>query len=71
MKGLGYLLLSAGFVVAAYATALDVEHVSWALFGAALLSNLLMGAVAYAWLGQVLKRSRRDRSPAKSAQSTP
>ena len=38
MKGLGYLLLSAGFVVAAYATALDVDNVSWALFGAAALA---------------------------------
>ena len=45
MKGLGYLLLSAGFVVAAYATALDVEHVSWALFGAAVLAAV-SGVVA-------------------------
>ncbi len=45
MKGLGYLLLSAGFVVAAYATALDVEHVNWALFGAAVLAAVA-GVVA-------------------------
>jgi len=38
MKGLGYLLLSAGFVVAAYATALDVDNVNWALFAAAALA---------------------------------
>ena len=41
MKGLGYLLLSAGFIAAAYATALDVENVGWPLFAAAVL-----GAVA-------------------------
>ena len=35
MKGLGYLFLSAGFIVAAYATALDVDSVSWPLFVAA------------------------------------
>ena len=40
MKGLGYVLLSAGFVVAAYATALDVENVGWTLFGAAALAAL-------------------------------
>jgi FtsH-binding integral membrane protein len=40
MKGLGYLLLSAGFIVAAYATALDVEYVSWPLFAVAALASL-------------------------------
>ena len=45
MKGLGYFLLSVGFVVAAYATALDVEHVSWPLFGAAALAAIA-GVVA-------------------------
>jgi hypothetical protein len=40
MKGLGYFLLSAGFVVAAYATALDVERVSWPLFAAAALAAI-------------------------------
>ena len=40
MKGLGYFLLSAGFIVAAYATALDVEHVSWTLFGAAAIAAI-------------------------------
>lgn len=33
MNRLGYFLLCAGFISAAYATALDVENVSWALFG--------------------------------------
>jgi hypothetical protein len=32
MKGLGYLLLCAGFIGAAYSTALDVDDVSWQLF---------------------------------------
>ena len=38
MKGIGYLLLSAGFILAAYATALNVEFVSWPLFAAATLA---------------------------------
>ena len=37
MKGVGYFLLSAGFVVAAYATSLNVETVSWSLFTVAAL----------------------------------
>ncbi len=32
MKQLGYFLLCAGFISAAYATALDVENVNWTLF---------------------------------------
>ena len=35
MKGIGYLLLCAGFILAAYATALNVEIVNWPLFVAA------------------------------------
>ena len=38
MKGPGYLLLSVGFIAAAYATALDVEAVSWPFFAAAVLA---------------------------------
>ena len=38
MKGLGYLFLCAGFVIAAYATALDVENVSWPLYAVAALT---------------------------------
>ena len=52
MKGLGYLLLSAGFVLAAYATALDVDNVSWALFAAA-VSAAVAGVV-------VIKRHARS-----------
>lgn len=40
MKGLGYLLLSAGFIAAAYATALDVDNVGWPLFAVAALAAL-------------------------------
>jgi hypothetical protein len=32
MKGIGFLLLVAGFLTGAYATALDVENVNWTLF---------------------------------------
>jgi hypothetical protein len=38
MKTSGYVLLSGGFIVAAYATALDVETVSWPFFAAAVLA---------------------------------
>ena len=40
MKALGYLLLSAGFIAAAYATALDVDNVGWPLFAVAALAAL-------------------------------
>jgi hypothetical protein len=38
MRGLGYFLLCAGFIVAAYATALDVDDVSWPLYAAAAIA---------------------------------
>ena len=41
MKGVGYLLLCAGFIIAAYATALDVENVSWPLFAAAAIAAVV------------------------------
>ena len=41
MKVLGYVLLCAGFIIAAYATALDVEIVSWPLFGAAAIAAVV------------------------------
>lgn len=58
MKGLGYSLLSAGFIVAAYATALDVEQVNWMLFGAA----------AIAAVAGVLMIKRHAKSIAQSAE---
>ena len=41
MKVLGYLLLCVGFIIAAYATALDVERVSWPLFVAAAIAAVV------------------------------
>ena len=35
MKNIGFILLAAGFLAGAYATALDIENVNWLLFGAA------------------------------------
>lgn len=40
MKQLGYLLLCAGFISAAYATALDVENVNWTLFAISALAAI-------------------------------
>ncbi len=35
MKNIGFILLAAGFLAGAYATALDVQNVNWMLFGIA------------------------------------
>lgn len=40
MKQLGYLLLCAGFISAAYATALEVENVNWTLFAISALAAI-------------------------------
>ena len=40
MKGPGYVLLSGGFIMAAYATALDVENVRWPFFAVATLAAI-------------------------------
>lgn len=40
MRGPGYALLSGGFIMAAYATALDVERVSWSFFVIAVLAAI-------------------------------
>jgi hypothetical protein len=40
MKGPGYVLLSGGFIMAAYATALDVETVRWPFFAIATLAAI-------------------------------
>ncbi len=37
MKSIGMLMLFFGFLAGAYATALDVEHVQWVLFGIAVV----------------------------------
>jgi len=41
MKGIGFLLLVAGFLTGAYATALDVENVNWTLFVVAAVGAVL------------------------------
>lgn len=41
MKLIGYFLLAAGFLVGAFATALHVQDVNWALFGAAAAAAIL------------------------------
>lgn len=49
MKKIGYILLAAGFLAGAYATALDVQNVSWMLFS---------GAAAAAILGLAISKSQ-------------
>ena len=46
MKNIGYLLLVGGFLAGAYATALDVEHVNWPLFGVAAVIAIVGLAIA-------------------------
>ena len=41
MKNLGYLLLAAGFLTGAYATALDVQNVNWQLFVVAAVAAIV------------------------------
>jgi len=56
MKGPGYVLLSGGFIMAAYATALDVEAVPWPFFAIA----------AFAAIAGVFLIKRHARSLAQS-----
>jgi len=56
MKKVAYLLLVAGFLVGAYATALDAQNVDWMLFGAA----------AVAAVAGVLIAKRQDSAAARS-----
>ena len=66
MKALGYTLLSAGFVIAAYATALDVNNVSWPLFAAAAIASIVgvfllkQAAKALAQSEEVLESNRTE-----------
>lgn len=57
MKKFGYFLLIAGFLVAAYATALDVDSVEWLMFTVA----------AFSAISGVLLIKRDERGTAKSA----
>jgi hypothetical protein len=66
MKGLGYLLLCAGFIIAAYATALDVENVSWPLFAVAAMAavagvvSIKRHASSIAQSEEVLEKNRAE-----------
>jgi hypothetical protein len=35
MKNTAYLLITGGFLLGAYATALDIQNVNWTMFGVA------------------------------------
>jgi membrane protein implicated in regulation of membrane protease activity len=66
MKGFGYFLLCAGFIASAYATALDVEHVKWSLFGVSALAAIVgvfllkRHARALAQSDEVLENNRAE-----------
>jgi len=56
MKNIAYLLIAAGFLFAAYATALDEQQVNWTLFAIAVVA-----AIAGVWMSK-----RQDRAEARS-----
>jgi len=56
MKKIAYLLLAGGFLIGAYATALDAKNVNWNLFGIA----------AFAAILGVIIAKRQDRAKARS-----
>jgi len=64
MKNIGFILLAAGFLAGAYATALDIQNVNWTLFvGAAVVSivGLIISktqASAHARSSEVLEVNR-------------
>ncbi len=66
MKQIAFLLLAAGFLAGAFATALDVENVNWPLFGvaaaAAILGLILFKrqASAHARSDEVLELNRGE-----------
>ena len=45
MKKIAHLLLAGGFLVGAYATALDVQNVSWELFVIAAVAALAIALI--------------------------
>ena len=62
MKNIGYILLAAGFLAGAYATALDVQNVNWTLFaGAAVAADPLQARV------QVVERRLVGQQPRQLA----
>ena len=66
MKAIGFFLLTAGFLVGAFATALDVESVNWTLFGGAAagaavgLTLIKRAAAAHATSEAVLELNRSE-----------
>ena len=66
MKNIGFVLLAAGFLAGAYATALDVQNVNWTLFaGAAVaaIAGLIISksqASAHARSDEVLEVNRGE-----------
>lgn len=66
MKNIGYLLLAAGFLAGAYATALDVQNVNWTIFtiaAAAAITGLLLfkrQASAHARSDTVLELNKNE-----------
>ena len=66
MKNIAYLLLAGGFLVGAYATALDAQTVDWALFGVAALAAIAGVIIAkranraHATSGTVLETNRKE-----------
>jgi hypothetical protein len=66
MKAIGYFLLTLGFLIGAFATALDVEHVNWTLFGVAAAGAILgltmikRATSAYATSDEVLELNRGE-----------
>ena len=66
MKAIGFFLLTLGFLIGAFATALDVENVNWTLFGVAAVSAVLglvlikRAASAHATSDEVLAVNRSE-----------
>ena len=66
MKNIAYLLLVGGFLFGAYATALDVGNVDWALFGIAAIAAIAGVIIAkratraHATSGTVLETNRKE-----------
>lgn len=66
MKNVAYVLLAVGFLVGAYATALDVQNVNWTLFGVAAMAAIAGVIVAksvtraHATSGTVLETNRKE-----------
>ena len=66
MKAIGFFLLVLGFLIGAFATALDVENVNWTLFGVAAVGAVLgltlikRAASAHATSDEVLEVNRGE-----------